>query len=41
MNAITAWVRRASATTLTAVGLSAAVVFVGANWAWSIDRSPA
>jgi outer membrane lipoprotein-sorting protein len=41
MNAITAWVRRASATTLTAVGLSAAVVFVGANWAWTIDRTPA
>jgi hypothetical protein len=40
MHALTAWVRRASATTLTAVGLSAAVVFVGANWLWSLDRSP-
>jgi hypothetical protein len=40
MNVITAWVRRASATTLSAVGLTAAVVFVGANWLWSIDRSP-
>jgi hypothetical protein len=40
MTTLTAWVRRASATTLTAVGLSAAVVFVGANWLWSVDRSP-
>ena len=40
MHTLTAWVRRASATTLTAVGLSAAVVFVGANWLWSVDRSP-
>ena len=40
MTAITAWVRRASATTLTAVGLTAAAAFVGANWVWSIDRSP-
>ena len=40
MNRITAWVRRASATTLTAVGLTAAAAFVGANWLWSIDRSP-
>lgn len=40
MNRITAWVRRASATTLTAVGLTAAAAFVGANWVWSIDRSP-
>jgi hypothetical protein len=40
MNRITAWVRRASATTLTAVGLTAAAAFVAANWLWSIDRSP-
>jgi hypothetical protein len=40
MTSITAWVRRASATTLTAVGLTAAAAFVAANWLWSIDRSP-
>jgi hypothetical protein len=40
MTALTAWVRRASATTLTAVGLTVAAAFVGANWLWSIDRSP-
>ena len=40
MRTISAWVRRASATTLTAVGLTAAAAFVGANWLWSIDRSP-
>lgn len=40
MGTITAWVRRASATTLTAVGLTAAAAFVAANWLWSIDRSP-
>ena len=40
MNALTAWLRRASATTLTAVGLTVAAVFVGANWLWSLDRSP-
>ena len=40
MGTISAWVRRASATTLTAVGLTAAAAFVAANWLWSIDRSP-
>jgi hypothetical protein len=40
MGTITAWVRRASATTLTAVGLAAVAAFVAANWLWSIDRSP-
>jgi len=40
MNALTAWLRRASATTLTAVGITVAGVFVGANWLWSLDRSP-
>jgi hypothetical protein len=40
MGTITAWVRRASAKTLTAVGLTAAAAFVAANWLWSIDRSP-
>jgi hypothetical protein len=40
MGTITAWVRRASATTLTAVGLAAAAAFVAAIWLWSIDRSP-
>jgi hypothetical protein len=40
MGTITAWVRRASATLLTAVGLTAAAAFVAANWLWSIDRSP-
>jgi hypothetical protein len=40
MGTIIAWVRRASATLLTAVGLTAAAAFVAANWLWSIDRSP-
>ena len=40
MGTISAWVRRASATTLTAVGLTAAAAFVAANWLWSVDSSP-
>jgi hypothetical protein len=40
MGTIIAWVRRASATLLTAVGLTAAAAFVAANWLWSIDRLP-
>ncbi|HYX86175.1 MAG TPA: hypothetical protein VE777_14480 [Gaiellales bacterium] len=40
MGTITTWVRRASAATLTAVGVAIAAVFVAANWIWSIDRSP-
>jgi hypothetical protein len=40
MGTISAWVRRASASTLTAVGLTAAAAFVGANWLWSVDSSP-
>jgi hypothetical protein len=40
MGTITTWVRRASAATLTAVGVAVVAAFAAANWVWSIDRSP-